>query len=203
MNTRLKRIIGVMLGILIVSVLCTAGVWAYIGNDVSNDASNGVIALKLGNTTQQDALNVPNASPGDSGQYSYHLENSGNISGSLSVNITNITNTAGTTGKYADGSGDLGRNTEVAFYLDSYGSGDWSQGDIGLSANGQTYPYQSALQYDILDNYAKAEWNGITTLSPGNKLNLVALWRIPSSVGNEIQGDSVSYDISFTLTQVH
>ena len=203
MNTRLKRIIGVMLGILIMSVLCTAGVWAYIGNDALNNGSNGMVALKLGNTIQPEALNVPNAAPGDSGQYVYHLENTGSISGSLSIDIPNVTNTVGTIGKYADGSGDLGRSTEMAFYLDSDASGDWSEGDIGLSANGQAYPYPSAFQYDTLDNYVKAEWNGINTLSPNNKLNLVALWRIPASAGNEIQGDSVSYDISFTLTQVH
>ena len=203
MNTRLKRIIGVTLGILIVSVLCTAGAWAYIGNDVSDNISNGTVVLKLGNTTQQEALNVPNAAPGDSGQYVYHLQNSGSATGYLSIEIPNVINIAATSGKYIDGTGDLGRNTEMAFFLDSDCSGDWNQGDIGLSANGQAYQYQSTPQYDTLDSYAKAQWNGVTTLSPGNKLNLVALWRIPSSAGNEIQGDSVSYDISFTLTQVH
>lgn len=191
------------LGILIVSVLCTGGVRAYIGNDVFDNASNGTVVLKLGNTTQQEAINVPDAAPGDSGQYVYHLENRGNASGILSINIPNVTDIAGTTGKYADGAGDLGRNMEMAFYIDTDASGDWSQGDLGLSVDGRAYQYRSSTKYDILDNYTKAEWGNEITLSPGMKLNLVALWHMPASTGNEIQGDSVSFDINFALAQVH
>ena len=142
MNTRLKRIIGVILGILIVSVLCTAGAWAYIGNDVSDNISNGTVVLKLGNTTQQEALNVPNAAHQVIAVNTFIIfKIAVALSGYLSVEIPEChQHRCHSPENMLDGTGDLGRNTEMAFFLDSDGSGDWNQGDIGLSANGQTYP---------------------------------------------------------------
>jgi len=184
--------------------MSTSGALAYLGKDGSdNNSSNSAFDLKVGKAGQSEAFNMPNAAPGDSGQYVYHLENGGSKSGNLSINIPNITNIAETIGKFADGSGDLGKSTAMAFYLDLDASGDWSQGDIGLNADGGAYSYRSALQYSTLDSYANTKWNTVTVLAAGNKLNLVALWSIPATVGNEIQGDSVSFDISFTLTQAY
>ena len=204
MNIRLKRIIGVTLGLLLVSIMCTGGAWAYLGNGSSdNSVSNGVFDLKVGNGAQPEAFNFPNAAPGDTGQYVYHLENDGNAAGNLIVSILNVINTAGTIGQFAYGSGELGRSIEMAFYFDLDNSGGWSPGDIGLSTDRGIYRYQPTLQYNTLDSYNQAEWNTVTLMAAGEKANLVALRKIPAKVGNEIQGDSVSFDISFTLIQTY
>jgi len=40
-------------------------------------------------------------------------------------------------------------------------------------------------------------------MTANSRLNLTAVWNIPTTVGNEIQGDSVSFDIVFALEQTH
>jgi len=58
------------------------------------------------------------------------------------------------------------------------------------------------LQYDAIDDYLNADWDRISgaawATSPDD---FGLLWRIPTAVGNTIQGDSVDFDITFTLEQ--
>ena len=58
------------------------------------------------------------------------------------------------------------------------------------------------LQYDAIDDYASADWDRISgaawATSPDD---FGLLWRVPTAVGNDIQGDSLDFDITFTLEQ--
>jgi len=58
------------------------------------------------------------------------------------------------------------------------------------------------LQWDAVDDYLNENWDRISgaawATSPDD---FTALWRIPTAVGNSIQGDSVDFDITFTLEQ--
>ena len=60
----------------------------------------------------------------------------------------------------------------------------------------------SNLQYDAINDYQSASWNdvysGAWTSSPDD---FVILWRVPTAVGNSIQGDDVQFDLTFTLEQ--
>lgn len=206
MNSRLKKILGVAIAMFLMVLLFSGSAWAYLGSDENGTEGNlneEVFKLKVGTGLAAEVLNMTNVAPGNNGSYVYHLENAGRLSGALSFSIPLVNNIAGTTGKFADGRGDLGRSVEMAFYLDMDTSGNWSQGDIGLNADCGTYRYQPSLYYACLDNYNGANWDNVTTLVSNSRLNLVTVWQIPVTSGNEIQGDSASFDISFTLRQAY
>ena len=58
------------------------------------------------------------------------------------------------------------------------------------------------LQYDDIDSYAGADWDRISGVAWATSPDdFVLLWRVPTAVGNTIQGDSVDFDIAFTLEQ--
>jgi len=90
---------------------------------------------------------------------------------------------------------------QIAVYIDVDSSNSWTAGDIGLKSDGTTYANPTALDYDEIDNYGGETWDAIETLATSASDKFTVLWQIPGSAGNEIQGDSVSFDITFTLEQ--
>jgi hypothetical protein len=78
------------------------------------------------------AFQFSNLVPGSSGSSHNKLINAGDQSGQLGVYFSEVTNTPGTTGEYADNNGDLGARAEIAVYIDLDMSGSWNSGDIGL-----------------------------------------------------------------------
>jgi hypothetical protein len=201
---RLKNVTGLMIAVVLLLVASSGTAWAYFRTDgVGTDSqfSTGVLDLKVNRGSELGKLNVAGAMPGASGKTTYLLENEGGVAGMLSVSIPSVKNIAGTTGEFADGRGDLGAKTEVMLYLDMDGSGDWTEGDVGLRADGKTYA-DSWRNYASLDSYSAITWASVLNMAPANSVTLILDWRIPETVGNEIQGDSVSFDLSFTLQQI-
>ncbi len=199
MKSPLKRLAGLAVAgaILLIAFSGTARA-NFNGGDALADGS---IDLYLNRETAGGGRpNVAGALPGDSGNTIYRLENKGKAAGELDISIPVIVNTAGVTGEFADGRGDLGANVEAAFYLDLDNDGEWSEGDIGLSTDGTVY-LSETLVHNTLDNYGGAEWSDVVRIAPHSQVNLILFWCIPESAGNEIQGDSVSFDIRFTLAQ--
>jgi hypothetical protein len=111
-----------------------------------------------------------------------------------------VTHTATTTGKFANGRGELGAATEIALFVDMDCDGKWSTGDVGLDSTGTRY-LTGALQYAPLDDYSTIAWSDTIRIAPGSVTALVLEWHILETASNEIQGDSVSFDIRFTLEQ--
>jgi len=146
------------------------------------------------------AFQFSNLVPGSSGSSHNKLINAGDQSGQLGVYFSEVTNTPGTTGEYADNNGDLGARAEIAVYIDLDMSGSWNSGDIGLKSDGTIYYNPTALDYTALDGYGGVKWDVVTMLASA-EVNVIIMWRVPITVGNEIQGDSVSFDITFVLEQ--
>jgi hypothetical protein len=144
------------------------------------------------------AFQFSNVVPGSSGNSRNRLINAGNQSGRLGVYFSEVTNTPGTTGEYADNNGDLGAKAEIAVYIDLDMSGSWNSGDIGLKSNGTIYYNPTALDYTALNGYGGVKWDVMTMLASA-EVHVIIMWRIPITVGNEIQGDSASFDITFEL----
>ena len=67
--------------------------------------------------------------------------------------------------------------------------------------NGDSYSIASGPLYDTIDNYASTTWDAVETMAASAADDFIALWQIPSTAGNDIQGDSCSFDITFTLEQ--
>jgi hypothetical protein len=199
----MTRILKSSIGLLLAVLLMSGGASAYFGYAKADAAimpDAGKPRLKIGSDgSRTGTFNVSNLVPGSSGHGSIRLVNVGNQTGQLGVSFSSVTNTPGVIGEYMDGSGDLGANMEIAVYIDVNGSGDWNSGDIGLNSDGSTYTYPTALEYDALDNYSGVTWNAIKSMTASAAYDFVIMWRIPITVGNEIQGDSVSFDISFFI----
>ncbi len=91
----------------------------------------------------------------------------------------------------------------MALYIDADQSGGWTSGDIGLKSDGTKYVHPTALDYAAINNYSGDNWNNIYTglMVVGASDDFTVNWQIPSSTGNSIQGDDVSFGVTFTLEQ--
>jgi hypothetical protein len=157
-------------------------------------------SLKIGgDLSPVGTFNVSGLVPDANGRNSIRLVNDGDRTGQLGVSFSVINNTPGSIGEFADGTGDLGANLEIAVYIDVDGSGDWNSGDIGLRSNGDTYACPTALEYNAMDNYSDITWNSIESMTASTAQDFIIMWRIPFTVGNEIQDDSANLDISFFI----
>jgi len=204
----MKKILGLTVATLLVIVMVGGGTWAYF-SDTETSASNSLTAGTLdlnidSGDTAVTTFAVTNVVPGDSGNGSNTLANVGDLNGELDIQFSTITNIPGAGGgEYEGGSGELGANAEIAVYIDVDQSGDWSSGDIGLKSDDTTYSNPTALDYDAIDNYNSAIWDEVETMATSTADDFVILWRVATSVGNDIQGDSVSFDVTFTLEQAN
>jgi hypothetical protein len=199
----MNRIIKSSIILLLAVLLMIGGTLAYFDYAKADGviiSDTGRPSLKMSGDGSRDGIfSVSSLIPGASGRNSIRLVNVGDQTGQLGVSFSPITNTPGVIGEFMDGTGDLGANMEIAVYIDVDGSGDWDSGDTGLRSNGATYTYPTALEYDAMDNYSDVTWNAIESMTAATAQDFIIIWRIPVTVGNEIQGDSVSIDISFFI----
>jgi len=201
----MKKILGLAVAALLVMTLVGSGTWAYF-SDTETSADNTLVAGTLdlninGGNAAVYTFQVSNKAPGDSGSGSSTLANEGSLDGELDVELTDVTNTPGEDGEFGSGDGELGANTEIAIYIDVNQNGNWNNGDIGLKWNGNTYSHPTDLDYAPIDDYADAIWDAVETMAPSAPDDIIILWRIPAEVDNEIQGDSVTFDVIFTIEQ--
>ena len=202
----MKKILGLTVAALLVIGLVASGTWAYF-SDTESSTNNSLVAGTLdlnidGGDTAVTTFSVSNVAPGDSGSGSSTLANAGNLSGELDIEFSAITNTPGAGGgEYEGGSGELGANAEIAVYIDVDQSGAWSSGDIGLKSDGTTYNHPTALDYDAIDDYGSISWNAVETMAASAQDDFIVMWRVPTSAGNDIQGDNVSFNVTFTVEQ--
>ncbi|HXZ29962.1 MAG TPA: hypothetical protein VEG43_02235 [Dehalococcoidia bacterium] len=199
----MTRILKSSIGLLLAVLLMSGGASAYFGYAKADAAimpDAGKPSLKIGGDgSRTGTFNVSNLVPGSSGSGSIRPVNVGNQTGQLGISFSSVTNTPAVIGEYMDGSGDLGAYMEIAVYIDVNGSGDWNNGDIGLKPDSTTYAYPTALEYDALDNYSNITWKAIKSMTASAACDFIITWHIPIIVGNEIQGDSVSFDINFFI----
>jgi spore coat-associated protein N len=202
----MRKIIILSVAVLVIIGLVSAGTYAYFSDTESstnNVLTAGTLDLNInGGNVAVTTFTASGVAPGDSGSGSSTLTNVGTIAGELDVATSAVTNTAGAGGtEYEGGSGELGANAQIAMYIDLDQSGSWNAGDIGLQSNGTTYSFPTALNYDVINNYASKTWNAVETMVAAAADNIVVNWQVPAGTGNDIQGDSVRFDISFILEQ--
>jgi len=202
----MKKILGLTVAAFIVIAMVSAGTWAYfsdVESSTDNSLTGGTLDLNWngGNDTGVATFSESNKAPGDEGTGSKTLANAGSLSGELDIAFGLITNTGGSGGtEYEDGNGDLGGVAQIAVYLDIDQSGGWNAGDIGLKSDGSTYT-TGDLQYATINSYASASWDAVQTMAVSAADDFVIAWNIPTSATNSIQGDGISFDITFTLEQ--
>lgn len=204
----MKKILGLTVIAILAISLVGGGTWAYFSdteNSNANSIAAGTLDLKIdGGDAAVYTFQVTNKAPGDSGSGSNILSNAGNLSGELDIAFSAITNTgASGEGEFQDESGDLGGAAKIAAYVDVDQSGTWNTGDIGLKSDGTKYNWAAevSLDYQTINSYGSKSYDAVETMAAATTDNIVILWQIPTSAGNEIQGDSVSFNVTFTLQQ--
>jgi predicted ribosomally synthesized peptide with SipW-like signal peptide len=194
-----KKILVSVMVIGLVAALAGAGLYAYF-NDTETSTGNtftaGTLDLDLsaaeGSTV---VLDVGPMAPGDEGSNTWIATNVGSISGSLSLEVSDITNDdngltdpeseVDTTG--GAGEGELGDYLYVVLWVDLNGNGEIDEGEV---------LYEGDL------NGMSGTYSDVTTLGEDESVAIILEWSIDPEVGNIIQSDSASFDIEFSLVQV-
>jgi len=199
----LKKIIGLLSAVALVMAMVGGGTWAYFADtetSADNSLASGTLDLTIdGGNVVVTTFSESTVGAGDSGSGSSVLANVGSLGGCLSLEFSAITNTGGVSGEYSDGSGDLGAVAELAVYLDVDQNSVFDNSDIGLKHDGNTYSPPATLDYATINSYDSDAWADVMSLAAGAGADFVALWQVPATAGNEIQGDSVSFDVTFIL----
>jgi predicted ribosomally synthesized peptide with SipW-like signal peptide len=207
----MKKILVSMMTIALVSTLIGGGIYAAFSDTETtgnNTMSAGTLDLDYGggNGDEQGTafFTLADKAPGDSGSATQTIANAGNATGTLDVSVSAITNTAGAGGtEYEGGSGELGGVATIAIWIDVDESGTWNTGDIELESDGTAVDYDTdnTLDGGTIDSYDSDAWSTVTTMSGAAQDTVQIDWAIPSAAGNTIQGDSISFTITFTLNQ--
>ncbi|MBI4188750.1 MAG: hypothetical protein HY529_06055 [Chloroflexi bacterium] len=202
----MKKILGLTVAALLTMSLVGGGTWAYF-SDTESSSNNilaaGTLDLNLnGGNSAVTTFSASAVAPSSSGNGNVTLKNVGSLNGELDIVFSTINNTPGAGGgEYEGGSGELGASAQIAVYIDVDESGAWSSGDIGLKSDNTTYAYPTTLNYAAINSYGSRTWDAVETMVASAQDKLAVLWQVPTSAGNDIQGDSVSFDITFRIEQ--
>jgi spore coat-associated protein N len=202
----MKKIVGLSIAVLLIIGLVGGATYAYFSDTESstdNTLTAGTLDLNIdGGDVAVTTFTASDVAPGSSGSGSSILANVGSITGELDIDTSAVTNTPGGGGtEFEGGSGELGASAQIAMYIDVDQSGGWNAGDVGLQSTGVTYSFPTALNYDEIDDYASETWNAVENMATTATDTIRVNWQVPTGADNTIQGDSVSFDITFTLEQ--
>ena len=212
----MKKILGLTIVALIVMGLVGGGTWAYFSDTETtgvNVLTAGTLDLDLsgGDDLGVVLFSLANKGPGDSDNHSTTLnfptENAPSRLDLVFSAVNNVASnsTANPTWEFADLSGDLGANLEIAPYIDIGQDGSFTAAtDIALGSGTDNHT-TDALQWDSLDDFASSTWTNLYSSvdTAGTTDNFTIEWRIDGpGVGNDIQGDSANFTLTFTLSQL-
>jgi spore coat-associated protein N len=177
----------ILAGIVVVGILALAigwGTYSYFSDTETssgNTFSAGTLDLKVDG--KDDPLgayfSVSDVKPGDSGSKDIVLSNAGTLDGKAYIHFKNVEDSPGTTpeSEPKPDYGELSKNLKIKV------------------SNGTATVVEGFLS-DIKSNSYL-----LGTIAGGGSLTVTIEWSIPSTVGNEIMGDSVTFDIEFSLVQ--
>ena len=199
-----KTILGGILVISLVSIILASSYTGAFFSDTETSAGNtfsaGTLNLQVGNTDPVTWNLDENVMPGDSDGETVDVENTGTLDGFLHINFTNLLNNDVTCTEpelleesdcNSDNIGELAENLFITVYFDNDNSTDFSNGDTLIYRGMVNNTTTSILQAKLVDS----------ELLAGNKENFRIDWEIDGVVENEVQSDSVQFDIPFELTQ--
>lgn len=181
-----RRVLGGIATIGAASAAAGAGTMAYFSDTESstgNTVSAGTLDLKAdGGDSAVTTVSVGNAAPGDSNSGSTTLKNSGSIAGSVDLVFGSASNSEGDN---PESEGDTSSPGDLGAVL-----------EVTVSVGGTQV--RSGTFNSVFDG-SEAESN--VALAAGGSKDLTIDWSLPTSAGNDIQGDSVSGDITIQLNQ--
>lgn len=193
-----------ILGMLSIASLGTFAYFNDVGTVGQNVVMGGVLDLKVDGEEVGVPITLSNMKPGDSVEYQWELEESweSTIQGYASVCFSEIIN-------YENG-----QNAPEALVDETGGELEGELGEklkvkIGVMGCGTNYHWYwiEPENFNALSGQSYAEdglFNGASTVLKPRTWGItfkMVLW-LPEEVGNEIQSDSVDFEITFRLDQV-
>jgi len=186
----------ILASIFMVSMLAFAmgwGTYSYFSDTETssgNTFSAGTLDLKVDG--EDDPLpiyfNVGDVKPGDSGSCTIALKNDGTKGGTAKIHIKKVVNSEGVNPEPEtdkDEPGDLGRFLVLKIWYDAEGDG-FENDDLIITDE---------------VNDLNSVLTPLGTLGAGQTRNVKIDWELPNSVGNDVMGDIVTFDIEFSLEQ--
>jgi len=177
----------ILASIFMVSMLAFAmgwGTYSYFSDTETssgNTFSAGTLDLKVDGKDDPLGIffSVSGVKPGDSGSKNIVLSNAGTLDGKAYIHFKNVEDKPGTTpeSEPTPDNGELSQNLKIKV------------------SNGTATVVEGFL-YDI-----KCNSYLLGTIAGGRSLTVTIEWSISSDVGNVIMGDSVTFDIEFSLVQ--
>ena len=211
----MKKIIGLSIAALLIIGIVGVGTFAYFSDTAASTGNTWTAGtLVLSESTTGTAVKAtmagagPNINgsvqfslikPGSSGTITWTLNNSGTLPGTLTMPagaspLTDISfneNLPENAPEHAaDPTDAIGLGQELMVWVTRF-DGTTTTDVIGTTG---TYVAMSGLA---------ALSSESSIMAAGGSLVYVLNWQVPTTVGNEIQGDSANLDISFHLEQIH
>lgn len=188
-----KKIAMLAIGAMLAVALVGGGVYAYF-NDTETSSGNqfsaGNLDLVIG-TAGSMPMTFNNLVPGSSGGSYIQVQNQGSIAADLSLAAQNMVDSEGAnyepeTNQVAPG--DLSANVDIRVFVDANANGAYDAGETSLFYNKLNTLAGTSVTYG--------------SLASGASVNIGIAYSVATSVGNDIMGDTVTFDIVFTLQQV-
>lgn len=216
-----RRVLGGMITLGGAAAAAGAGTFAAFsdtGQSSGNSISTGTLTLALNPGSESTAIDVSGAKPGDSGYLALELQNSGSIDGTIAdVNLGSVdgsgsfdaslaSQTDDTPSDFEQNAGDDGVELDDTMTVDAFleTSGDFT-GSVGTgtgstvtrSGNESNLVTSGTTLADALGSNA----NLGESLGSGVSKYLVLNYEIPSGAGNELQDESLTFDVQVVLEQ--
>lgn len=176
-----------------------------IESSPNNKFTTGTLNLSLLHAPCTTNITFPQGmKPGDSCYTTETIKNVGSLAGNLSMSFQNLTETDMTTKFYPNWntSGALGKDVQMALWIDTMNHGhNFITGDILLQADGTFTNTTTSLTYYAPSSYNNSQRMQIMTMNNNTSYDVYLTWYLPSTIGNEAQGDSLTFDINYTLNQ--
>ena len=126
--------------------------------------------------------------PGDSGTQAITVQNAGTETGDLNIWVSDVVNTDGTPTEFEpvpNGQGELGGLLQYTV----------------VSARLSTNIAMPVLMAGLPQSASDVNYLLIKSLRPSETVTITCGWQLPSTAGNIVQGDSLSFSINYQLVQ--
>lgn len=182
-----KRVLLGVLTIAVTAALAGIGTWALFSDTASsagNQFTAGTMNLQVNGAEELDSLHFGDVYPGWSETVDYTVTNDGDVQGRLELDSMNATETGGA-------------HPSAEQAVDPDNDGDLADNVTVTATAGGVEVFSGTLA-----EFVDADPTDLGIMAGGDEADVELTFSVDSTVGNEIQGDDVVFDLGFTLTSV-